>query len=108
MSPFSDCGEIMCMNPIHRGLLIKEHTRLQQTLICEFRTFVLWSPLTTVAMRQAEEHHRKSHHACKQAIPMDGRDRTAPPTLTSSPKCSGANKCPRLPHEDSREMLQRT
>ena len=85
------------MNPIHRELLIKEHTRLQQTLICEFRT-----------MRQAEEHHRKSHHACKQAIPADGRDKTAPPTLTSSPKCSGANKCPRVPHEDSREMLRRT
>ena len=96
------------MNPIHRELLIKEHTRLQQTLICEFRTFVLWWPLTTVALRQAEEHHRKSHHACKQAIPADGRDKTAPPTLTSSPKCSGANKCPRLPHEDSREMLRRT
>ena len=59
----------MCMNPIHRELLIKEHTRMQQTLICEFRTFILWWPLTTVAMRQAEEHHRKSHHACKQAIP---------------------------------------
>ena len=48
--------------------------------------FVLWWPLTTVALRQAEEHHRKSHHACKQAIPVDGRDKTAPPTLTSSPK----------------------
>ena len=96
------------MNPIHSELLIKEHTRLQQTLICEFRTFVLWSPLTTVAMRQAEEHHRKSHHACKQAIPADGMGRTAPTTLSSSPKYSGANKCSRLPNEDSREMLRRT
>ena len=96
------------MNPIHRELLTKEHTRLQQTLICEFRTFVMWWPLTTVALRQAEEHHRKSHRACKQAIPADGRDKTAPPTLTSSPKCYGANKYPRLPHEHSRETLRRT
>ena len=73
------------MNPIHRELLTKEHTRFQQTLICEFRAFVLWWPLTTVAMRQAEEHHRKSHHACKQAIPADGKDIEALDPFNNNP-----------------------
>ena len=59
-------------------------------------------------IRQAEEHHRKSHDACRQAVHADGRGEAAPTTFTSSPKCSGANKCPRLPNEDSREILRRT
>ena len=34
----------------------------------DYPTLVLAWSLTTVAIRQAEEHHRKSHDACKRAV----------------------------------------